>query len=130
VKSYPTLKIFSPGETEGKDYNGGRDLAALQKEASKLGDMKSGECHMTSLENCELWEIAEIERLKTKNPEWIADNLQRLQGEIDDLAAAHLAKRDRFRKIYDESLKNVDKLKEQYSALAKIDRMINPIKPE
>ena len=37
VKGYPTIKTFRAGDTDGEDYDGGRDLAALKKHAEGLG---------------------------------------------------------------------------------------------
>jgi hypothetical protein len=37
VQGFPTIKSFTPGDDEGEDYKGSRDLAALKKFASELG---------------------------------------------------------------------------------------------
>jgi len=82
-----------------------------------------------SLENCELEEIGEIERLKTKDPAWIAQNLARLQGELAEKEATHLAMRDRFRAIDKEKTDRIKELKEQYSRLLSLHKMANPLRP-
>ena len=37
VKGYPALKYYLPGEPEGIDYSGGRDLESLKAFAKTLG---------------------------------------------------------------------------------------------
>lgn len=37
VKGYPTIKSFRAGDTEGEDYQGGRDFESLKSHAEGLG---------------------------------------------------------------------------------------------
>ena len=58
VKGYPTIKTFSAGESEGQDYDGGRDFDALKAHAESLGPS----CHIDSKEFCSADDLAALEK--------------------------------------------------------------------
>ena len=58
VKGYPTIKTFSAGESEGEDYDGGRDFDALKAHAESLGPS----CHIDSKEFCSADALVELEK--------------------------------------------------------------------
>ena len=48
IQGFPTIKSFSPPNTEGEDYEGGRDYDDLKAHADSLGPG----CSASAKENC------------------------------------------------------------------------------
>lgn len=79
VKGYPTIKYFT-AETgsEGKAYQGGRDLEGLRKFVT---DELAAKCSVEDPSTgCDDKEKAFIEKFKAKTPEEQAKELKRLDG--------------------------------------------------
>mmetsp|Transcript_25244 Transcript_25244/g.86452 ORF Transcript_25244/g.86452 Transcript_25244/m.86452 type:complete len:159 (-) Transcript_25244:224-700(-) len=91
VKGYPTIKYFMAGDKKGKDYNGGREYAALQSFVeSKLNKpvcnalTKKGcsEKELTYVEKVEAYDAAALEaELATKAEELKALKKERADAE-------------------------------------------------
>lgn len=98
VQGYPTIKYGDPEDL--KDYDGGRDLAALKKFAEEnLGPT----CGVDNLDLCDESSKAEIEKFQKMSP--------------DELAAAITEAEARVKKVEDKGQKAVNKLIEQLADL-------------
>lgn len=77
VQGYPTVKYFVDGDTEGKDYQGGRDFDSLKKHVADNLEVK---CIVTDPTDCTDKERGYIEKMKGKTGEDRTKQLNRLDG--------------------------------------------------
>mmetsp|Transcript_38272 Transcript_38272/g.46718 ORF Transcript_38272/g.46718 Transcript_38272/m.46718 type:complete len:145 (-) Transcript_38272:299-733(-) len=87
VRGYPTIKFFKDGDTEGKDYQGGRSYDALKKFAE---DELEPKCFVEDPTACNDKEKAYIEKMKAKSPDDRAAQVKRLEGMNGDSMKAEL----------------------------------------
>jgi len=113
VEGFPTIKSFSPPDTEGEDYEGGRDLADLRDFAKNLGPG----CSMSTKDKCSSEELTELEELAKRSP-------NELQAELDEMDAKLKAASE----AHDELLKS---LQAQYEASeASVGELKKDLKPK
>jgi len=109
VKGYPTLKSFSPPDTTGDNYEGGRDLDSLRKFALSLGPS----CSIGNKELCSAEDLATLEKyaamsearrsakvIKLENA--IARETARHDGVLKELQERHEASETALKKLQDE----------------------------
>jgi protein disulfide-isomerase A6 len=86
VTGYPTLKVFdsSTGLSEGKPYNGGRDLAALK---AYVDENLKAKCSVKEQSGCSDKEKAFIEKNKSLSKKDLDEQLARL----DKMKASSMA---------------------------------------
>uniref|UniRef100_A0A7S4J3S0 Thioredoxin domain-containing protein n=1 Tax=Odontella aurita TaxID=265563 RepID=A0A7S4J3S0_9STRA len=77
VQGYPTIKYYVDGDTEGKDYQGGRDSDSLKKHVEDNMEVK---CIVGEPADCTDKEKGYIEKMKGKTAEDRAKQLKRLDG--------------------------------------------------
>jgi len=111
VKGYPTIKTFSAGESEGEDYDGGRDFDALKAHAESLGPS----CHIDSKEFCSADDLAELEKYAAMSKARRDAKIVKLQNAIDKLSAEHASLEASLQKSYEASQSSLDQLKEKLS---------------
>lgn len=87
VRGYPTVKYFVDGDSEGKDYQGGRDFDSLKKHVEDNLEVK---CSVEDPADCTDKEKGYIEKMKAKGAEDIAKQLKRLDGMRGDSMKADL----------------------------------------
>ena len=85
VRGYPTIKYFNPPDTDGEDYEGGRDEEALVEFAKTLGPG----CSASTLENCSKEQKAEIEALLKLPEAELTKQLEELKAALDEKEKAH-----------------------------------------
>ena len=98
VEGFPTIKSFSPPDTEGENYEGGREYEELKEFASTLGPG----CSAATKENCSAEQLTELEALLAKPEADLEAELASLKQQVDTATTTH-----------DELLKS---LQEQYEA--------------
>jgi len=77
VRGYPTIKYFSDGDTDGQDYQGGRDFDSLKQFVEENLDAK---CNVDDYTDCSDKEKAYIIKMKDKSSEDRKKQLDRLSG--------------------------------------------------
>ena len=85
VQGFPTIKYFNPPDTDGEDYEGGRDEEALVEFAKTLGPG----CSASTLENCSKEQKAEIEALLKLPEAELTKQLEELKAALDEKEKAH-----------------------------------------
>ena len=85
VEGFPTIKFFNPPDTDGEDYDGGRDEEALVEFAKTLGPG----CSASTLENCSAEQKAEIEALLKLPEADVAKQLEELKASLAEKEKAH-----------------------------------------
>jgi gas vesicle protein len=98
VTGYPTLKYYLPGEREGIDYTGERDLETMRKFVKTLGPP----CTPKSLNRCSAEDKLALEALMTKEVTELSELLETTTTELSSAQQKH-----------EELLKS---LQEQYQA--------------
>lgn len=76
VQGYPTIKWFEANNESPKDYQGGRDAAALEKFAEGLAP----KCTLDDTSECSDKESKYIAKMSKESKEKIEQQLKRLQG--------------------------------------------------
>jgi len=87
IKGYPTIKYFLDGDSEGTDYQGGRDYDSLKAFVEDTLEVK---CSVTDQELCTDKEKAYIEKMKTKPSEDRVKQITRLEKMAGDSMKAEL----------------------------------------
>eukprot|EP00581_Thalassiosira_minuscula_P026503 CAMPEP_0184409652 /NCGR_PEP_ID=MMETSP0738-20130409/4266_1 /TAXON_ID=385413 /ORGANISM="Thalassiosira miniscula, Strain CCMP1093" /LENGTH=149 /DNA_ID=CAMNT_0026767439 /DNA_START=44 /DNA_END=493 /DNA_ORIENTATION=+ len=77
VQGYPTIKYFVDGNTEGADYQGGRDFDSLK---SHVEDTLEVKCNVENPVDCTEKETKYIEKMRGKTSEERKAQLDRLNG--------------------------------------------------
>lgn len=80
VKGYPTIKYFKDGDKKGKDYQGGRDFAALKQFVDSTLDVAT--CDAVTKKHCAPNEIKFIEEHEVKTAEELAEVLKTKDEEL------------------------------------------------
>lgn len=118
VEGFPTIKSFAPPDTEGEDYEGGRDLEALREHASSLGPG----CSATSKDNCSPDQLKELEDLLAKPEAELLKELEDLKTQLDDSKVAHDKLVESLQEQYEASEKGQAELKKELSPRMKMLR--------
>jgi len=75
VQGYPTIKYYTDGDTEGKDYQSGRDYDSMEK---FVKDTLEKPCLVSSGEGCVEKEKTYIDKFKAKGKDKVGSELERL----------------------------------------------------
>ena len=75
IQTDPTIKYFVDGDTDGKDYQSGRDFDSLKKFVEETLEAK---CDISSLEGCTDKEKTYIDKMKGKDSSEISKQIERL----------------------------------------------------
>lgn len=118
VEGFPTIKSFSPPDTEGEDYEGGRELDDLRTFAQGLGPG----CSAATKENCNPEQLKELEELLARPAEDIEAELTELKKQLADSSEAHETLLKSLQAQYEESNEGVEKLKKEVSPRLKLLR--------
>lgn len=118
VKGYPTLKYFLAGDKKGKDYQGGRDLAALsQFVESKLNKPV---CNARTKKGCSDKEVTYIDKVADKDADALQAELAEKQAELKAIK--------KERADAEKELKEKDKAwKKREVALNKANAILNQL---
>ena len=107
VTGYPTLKYFTPPDSEGEVYEGGRDLKALKKFVKTL---KPG-CTAATWEKCTDAQKAELQPYLDMGAETLASLLATQQAKVADATAEHDALQQSLQQQYEASEKKMKEVK-------------------
>jgi hypothetical protein len=107
VQGFPTIKTFAPPDTEGEDYEGGRDYDDLKAHADGLGPG----CSASMKENCSPEQLAELEEILKMPEATIQTELDELKKKMSDASDAHDELLKSLQAQYEESEKGVSELK-------------------
>lgn len=77
IKGYPSIKYFVDGDTEGKDYSGGRDFDSLLQHARDNLEIM---CDVENPSDCTDKEKGYIAKMREKTSDERKAQLNRLQG--------------------------------------------------
>lgn len=124
VSGYPTIKTFAPGDSDGEDYKGGRDLEALRKHAEGLGPV----CSVDNKELCtdEQWKA--LEKYIGMSQARRDAKLNKLKNAIQKLESAHEALQKKLSEEYETSNKALEKLQEELKPKIKLMTAASPKK--
>mmetsp|Transcript_14570 Transcript_14570/g.19028 ORF Transcript_14570/g.19028 Transcript_14570/m.19028 type:complete len:147 (+) Transcript_14570:239-679(+) len=76
VGGYPTIKYFVDGDSEGQDYQGGRDYDSL---AAFVDENMAAKCDVENPTGCTDKEIGYIEKMKVKTADDRKSQISRLE---------------------------------------------------
>lgn len=77
IRGYPTIKYFHDGDSEGKDYQGGRDFDSLKEFVEKELEIK---CDVKDGSGCTDKEKSYIEKMIAKGSDDRVKQIKRLEG--------------------------------------------------
>ena len=103
VEGFPTIKYFNPPDTDGEDYDGGRDEAALVEFAKSLGPG----CSASTLENCSAEQKAELEAVLKLPAAELAAQLETLKDSLAEKEKTHEKLLEGLQAQYEASNKEV-----------------------
>jgi len=122
VKGFPTIKSFTPGDDEGEDYKGGRDLATLKTFAGNLGPG----CTVDTIAECTPEQKAKLDKYMAMDAIERADKINALSTAMKEAETAH----DELLKNLQEQFKNsqdgLEKLKEETAPEIKMLKAASP----
>jgi len=124
VQGFPTIKYFNPPDTEGEDYEGGRDEASLVEFAKTLGPG----CSASKLENCSEEQKAELDTLMKLPEAELEAKLKELKEAVADKEKAHEKLVEGLQASYEASQKELDEFKKASSPKMKMLRAAMPVK--
>jgi len=87
IRGYPTIKYFLDGDSEGEQYQGGRDFDSLKSFVEETLEVK---CDPASPVDCSEKETGYIEKMKAKTSEDRVKQIKRLEGMAGDSMKAEL----------------------------------------
>jgi len=122
VQGFPTIKSFTPGDDEGEDYKGSRDLAALKKFASELGPG----CTVDTIENCTSEQKAKLDGYIAMDATARADKIAALSTRLKAAETAHDELLKSLQAQFKESQDALEKLKEETAPEVKILKAASP----
>jgi len=109
VEGFPTIKSFSPPDTDGEDYDGGRELADLREFAKSLGPG----CSVATKDTCSAEELAELEANLARPPAELAAELDGLKAQLKAATEAHDELLKSLQDQYEKSEASVTALKKE-----------------
>lgn len=122
VRGFPTLKSFAPGDDDGEDYKGGRDLASLKKFASELGPG----CTVDTLEICTPEQKEKLDTYIAMDADARASKIATLSTGMKDAESAHEKLLESLQAQYKASSEALDKLKEETAPELKLLKAASP----
>uniref|UniRef100_A0A7S0EQ51 Thioredoxin domain-containing protein n=1 Tax=Phaeocystis antarctica TaxID=33657 RepID=A0A7S0EQ51_9EUKA len=124
VEGFPTIKFFNPPDTDGEDYDGGRDEEALVEFAKTLGPG----CSASTLENCSAEQKAEIEALLKLPEADLAKQLEELKATLAEKEKTHEKFVEGLQASYETSNKELEAFKKEAKPKMKLLRSAMPAK--
>mmetsp|Transcript_23334 Transcript_23334/g.47492 ORF Transcript_23334/g.47492 Transcript_23334/m.47492 type:complete len:171 (+) Transcript_23334:54-566(+) len=124
VQGFPTIKYFNPPDTEGEDYEGGRDEAALVEFAKTLGPG----CSVSTPENCSTEQMAELEALIKLPVSDLVKQLEELKAGLDEKEKAHEKLVEGLQASYEKSNQELEDFKKEIKPKMKLLRSAMPAK--
>ena len=118
VEGFPTIKSFSPPDTEGEDYEGDRDYGAMREHAVRLGPA----CSAVSKENCGEEQLAELEAVMAKPAADLTEELNTLNEKLQTAEATHEELLKSLQAQFEASQEALDKLKKEVKPRTKLLR--------
>ena len=118
VQGFPTIKSFSPFNSEGEDYEGERGLDALRAFVETMGK----DCTAASKENCDAEQLAELEEALKAAPEELAAELATLKEKLETASSEHDALVESLEKQYEASESALEELKTEVKPRIKLLR--------
>mmetsp|Transcript_51324 Transcript_51324/g.133338 ORF Transcript_51324/g.133338 Transcript_51324/m.133338 type:complete len:161 (-) Transcript_51324:350-832(-) len=122
VSGYPTIKTFGPGDDDGEDYKGGRELDALKKHAETLGPT----CGLENKDLCSEKDLAQLEKFAAMSQERRNGRLNKLKNAIKLKENEHEALQKKLSQQFEASNKHLEGLKEKYSPQIKLMTAATP----
>jgi len=116
VKGYPTIKSFSPADTEGTDYEGGRDMESLRSFANGLGPS----CSIDNKELCSPSELAELDKYAAMSQARRDAKIVKLKNAIAKEEARHEAVQRELQARYEASESALEKLRDELKPKIKL----------
>jgi len=107
IEGFPTIKSFSPPDTEGESYEGGREYDELLSFASTLGPG----CSAGTKENCSADQLAELEKLLQSPVAELESELAGLKEKLDTASSEHDELLKSLQAQYEASEEALGKLK-------------------
>jgi len=105
VEGFPTLKSFSPWDTEGEDYEGERELEELRAHAKSLGPG----CSPSTKDECSTEDLAELEALMKLPAGELQAEITQLKSTVSVASEDHAAL---VKRLNAQFAKSEQKLKE------------------
>jgi hypothetical protein len=102
VSGYPTIKQGDPGNLE--DYQGGRDLASLQKFAAELKPL----CSPSNMDLCDEESKAALEKVMALSAEEIDAQIEAGDAKIKDAETTFSTELEKLQASYQELMKTRD----------------------
>jgi len=109
VEGFPTIKVFNPPDEEGEDYEGGRDLAALEEFAKTLGPG----CSASALENCSDEQKAELEAVMAMSEADRDEEYAATKKHLADMEETHDILLKELQAQYESSQEQVESFKKE-----------------
>ena len=122
VSGYPTIKTFSPTDTEGTKYEGGRDLDALRKHAESLGPS----CSVDNKDLCTAEELKTLEKYAAMSQARRDAKIEKLKNAIKKKEVEHDALMKQLQASYEASNTALEALKEEYKLPIKMMTAATP----
>jgi len=120
VTGYPTLKVYAPGESEGENYDGGRDLEALKKFVKTLGPS----CSPKHLKKCSEEQKATLEGYMALSADALGAQIGEAEQRISEASATHDALLKELQARFEESDKALKALKEELEPPLKLMKAV------
>mmetsp|Transcript_1481 Transcript_1481/g.3591 ORF Transcript_1481/g.3591 Transcript_1481/m.3591 type:complete len:166 (+) Transcript_1481:209-706(+) len=114
VKGYPTIKYFVGSDKKGKDYQGGRDFAALKSFAEKT--LNKASCNALTKKGCKANEVAFIEKNEGKTAGEIKAEISSKATELADVKKEKAAAEKEY-KEKEKELKKKELLLQKATAI-------------
>ena len=118
VEGFPTLKTFSPTDTKGEDYEGGRDLDELREHAKTLGPG----CSPVTKDECSAEELTALKALMKQPAEELEAEITEVKGKVAAASEAHVELVKSLRIQFEQSEDNLSSLKRTSAARLRLLR--------
>lgn len=118
VEGFPTLKSFSPPDTDGEDYEGGRELDELRAHAASLGPG----CSLSAKELCSAEDLAALEVLVVQPAAELQAEIVAIKAQLAASNEAHEELVKALRAQFDASEQALKALEKKSGARLKLLR--------
>jgi len=122
VRGFPTIKSFAPGDEDGEDYKGGRDVASLKKFASELGPG----CSVDNLDVCTPEQKAKLDAYVAMDADTRASKIATLSSGLKDAESAHEKLLESLQAQFKASQEALEKLKDETAPELKLLKAASP----
>ena len=107
IEGFPTIKSFAAGDTEGEDYEGGRDIEDLREFAKSLGPS----CSVSNKAVCSEEQLAELEKLLAMPTSELEAELEKLKASVTAAEEAHEELVQGLQQQFEDSEKKTTEIK-------------------